>query len=159
MLSTISSASTVALCSTPASRSPASTTAATRRAAVPDSAMSPMITSTLAPLAFISAMDAATSALGAERPLRTTSPASWATSHLAKTKPRPPIPPTTMYPPSGRTRGCGGAGATAVMLPSVGVEMTILPVWLPEAIRANASTASARVNSVVGSGCSSPSVT
>ena len=38
------------------------------------------------------------------------------------------MPPTTMYPPSRRTSGWGGAGATASMLPSDGIEMTILPM-------------------------------
>ena len=158
MLSTISSANTVAECSTPAGCSPASSIAATRRSAVPGSAMSPVITSIRPPSAVISAIAARTSSAGPERPLRTTSPAPSRTSHCAKTKPRPPMPPTTMYPPSRRTGGCGRA-ATASILPLAGIEMTILPVWLPEAISRKASIAFSRVNSVTGSTRSAPSPT
>ena len=114
MLSTISSARTVALCSTPAGRSPASSTAATRRAAVPGSAISPVITSTRLPAAFISAIAAATSALGAERPLRTTMSRALLRPATARRRNRArPCRPPRCSRRHGRTSGCGGGGATA----------------------------------------------
>ena len=51
----------------------------------------------------------------------------------------------------------GGGAATASTLPPAGIEMTILPMWLPDAISRNASIALSRLNSVTGSICSSPS--
>ncbi|BCI86018.1 hypothetical protein NIIDMKKI_12240 [Mycobacterium kansasii] len=96
MFDTISSANTIALCTTPAGRAPACSTAATNRAAVSGWAMSPVMTCTRIPAAFIAAIAAPTSALGTERPLSTTRPAPCATSQRATTSPNPPMPPTTM---------------------------------------------------------------
>ena len=152
MFSTISSARTVALCRTPPGRSPASSTAATRRAAVPRSAMLPVTTATpAAPGGHVRRSPPRRLGFGPRTPVENNHSGALGVHHCAKTKPRPPMPPTTMYPLSRRTSGSGGGAATASVLPPAGIEITIVPLCGPAAASSNAVPASGRANSVTGS--------